>query len=430
MSMPEIIFILSGLLMGLGIMYVFMRLLKGSKHAVLEERISGLQNERENLSKELAEKGDQIMDLNARYTTSLADIKHASEKLETQKKDIEQIQELFREKFENLANSILEDKTKKFTEVNRVKLEEILNPLKDRIRDFEKKVEETYDKEAQQRFSLKEEVKNLAELNRKVSEEAQNLTKALKGESKTQGNWGEMILESILEKSGLVKGREYSVQPSFRDESGKLLYPDVIVHYPENRNVVIDSKVSLTAYEAYTSSDDPEVKDKLLREHLASIRKHVNELESANYQDLYSLQSLDFVMMFLPIEPAYLLAIQKEPELWNFAYEKRVLLISPTNLIAALKMIAALWQQDYQNKNVMEIARQAGDLIDKFHSLLEDLDHLDRDLKSARDHYDDAKNKLSEGKGNLIRRVEKIKELGVKSKKKLPKSFSAGISED
>jgi DNA recombination protein RmuC len=430
MPITEIIFIFAGLLMGLGIMYAFMRLLQGSKNAVLEERISGLQNEKENLGKELAEKENQIMDLNTSYSTALADVKHASEKLENQKKDIEQMQELFREKFENLANSILEDKTKKFTEVNRVKLEEILNPLKDRIRDFEKKVEETYDKEAQQRFSLKEEVKKLAELNQQVSAEAQNLTRALKGESKTQGNWGEMILESILEKSGLVKEREYSVQPSFRDESGKLLYPDVIVHYPENRNVVIDSKVSLNAYEAYVSSDDPETKDKLLKEHLTSIRKHVNELASANYQDLYGLQSLDFVMMFMPIEPAYLIAVQKEPELWNFAYEKRVLLISPTNLLAALKMIAALWQQEYQNKNVMEIARQTGDLIDKFHSLLEDLDHLDGDLRSARKHYDDAKNKLSEGKGNLIRRVEKIKELGVKSKKKLPKSFAADTSED
>lgn len=397
---------------------------------MLEERISGLQSEKENLSKELTEKGNKIMDLNTSYTTAQADIKHASEKLETQKKDIEQMQELFREKFENLANSILEDKTKRFAETNRVKLEEILNPLKDRIKDFEKKVEETYDKEAQQRFSLKEEVKNLAELNRNLTEEAQNLTKALKGESKTQGNWGEMILESILEKSGLVKGREYSVQPSFKDENGNLLYPDVIVHYPENRNVVIDSKVSLTAYEAYVSSDDPEEKEKLLKEHLTSVRKHVNELESANYQDIYNLQSLDFVMMFMPIEPAYLIAVQKDPELWNYAYKKRVLLISPTNLLAALKMIAALWQQEYQNKNVMEIARQTGDLIDKFHSLLEDLDHLDSDLRSARKHYDDAKNKISEGKGNLIRRVEKIKELGVKSKKKLPKSFSADASED
>jgi len=430
MSMTGLIFLIAGLLAGGGIMYVIMRLHKGSKNAVLEERISGLQKDRDNIQKELAEKENQFLELNTRYVTALADIRNASERLENQKKDIEQMQEVFREKFENLANNILEDKTKKFTEVNRVKLEEILNPLKDKIKDFEKKVEETYDKEAQQRFSLKEEVKKLAELNQQVSLEAQNLTKALKGESKTQGNWGEMILESILEKSGLVKGREYSVQPSFRDDTGKLLYPDIIIHYPENRNVVIDSKVSLTAYEQYVSTDETEQKEKFLKEHLTSIRKHVSELTRANYQDLYKLQSLDFVMMFMPIEPAYLLAVQKEPELWNYAYERRILLISPTNLLAALKLISALWQQEYQNKNVMEIARQTGDLIDKFHSLLEDLDHLDSDLKSARKHYDEAKNKLSEGKGNLIRRVEKIKELGVKSKKKLPKGFSTDDSEE
>jgi DNA recombination protein RmuC len=422
--MIELLYIISGLLIGVGIGYILMRLIKGSKHAVLEERISGLQQDRDILQKELTEKENLVMELNASHATALADIRNASEKLENQKKDIEQLQELFREKFENLANSILEDKTKKFTEVNRVRLEEILNPLRDKIKDFEKKVEETYDKEAQQRFSLKEEVRKLAELNQQVSLEAQNLAKALKGESKTQGNWGEMILESILEKSGLVKDREYSVQTSFRDENGRLVYPDVIVHYPENRNVIIDSKVSLTAYEQYVSADDPDEKEKFLKDHLTSIRKHIAELGKANYQDLYHLQSLDFVMMFMPIEPAYLLAVQREPELWNYAYERRILLISPTNLLAALKMIAALWQQEYQNKNVMEIARQTGDLIDKFHSLLEDLDHLDNDLKSARKHYDDAKNKLSEGRGNLIRRVEKIKELGVKSKKKLPKSFS------
>ena len=423
--MIELIFLIAGLLAGGGIIFILMRLLKGSKHAVLEERVSGLQQDRDLLQKELVEKDKQILDLNARHATAMADIRNASEKLENQKKDIEQLQEVFREKFENLANNILDDKTKKFTEVNRVRLEEILNPLRDKIKDFEKKVEETYDKEAQQRFSLKEEVKKLAELNQQVSLEAQNLTKALKGESKTQGNWGEMILESILEKSGLVKDREYSVQASFKDESGRIVYPDIIVHYPENRNVIIDSKVSLTAYEQYVSMDDTDEKEKLLRDHLTSIRKHIVELSKANYQDLYHLQTLDFVMMFMPIEPAYLLAVQKEPELWNYAYERRILLISPTNLLAALKMITALWQQEYQNKNVMEIARQSGDLIDKFHSLLEDLDHLDNDLISARKHYDDAKNKLSEGKGNLFRRVEKLKELGVKSKKKLPKSFSS-----
>jgi len=267
-------------------------------------------------------------------------------------------------------------------------------------------------------------VKKLAELNQQVSHEAQNLTRALKGESKTQGNWGEMILENILEKSGLVRDREYSVQASYKGEDGKRLQPDIIVNYPENRNVIIDAKVSLTAYEQYISEDDPGKQEKYLRDHLISVRNHINELNTKNYQDLYNLQGLDFIMMFMPVEPAYLLAVQKDPEIWNYAYDRRILLISPTNLLAALKMIAGLWRQEYQSKNVLEIARQSGDLIDKFYSLLEDLTHLGKDLNAAQKSYDDAINKLSEGKGNLIRRVEKIKELGAKTKKKLPDQFS------
>jgi len=421
----ELIYLIAGLLAGGGIVFILMKLLKGSKYAVLEERISGLQLDRNDLQRELDEKEKQIIEVNSLCAAARADLRNASEKLESQKQEIAQIREDFKKEFEIIANNILDDKTKKFTEVNRVKLEEILNPLRDKIRDFEKNVQETYEKELLHRNSLKDEVRKLAELNQMVSQEAQNLTKALKGESKTQGNWGEMILESILEKSGLVRDREYTVQARLKDETGRNVYPDVIVHYPENRNVIIDSKVSLTAYEQYVSADDPDEQEKYIRNHLISVRKHIAELNNINYQDLYKLQSLDFVMMFMPVEPAYLLAVQKDQELWNYAYERRILLISPTNLLAALKMINAIWQQEYQSKNVMEIARQSGDLIDKFHSLLEDLDHLDNDLKSARKHYDDAKNKLSDGKGNLLRRVEKIKELGVKTKKKLPKSFSS-----
>jgi DNA recombination protein RmuC len=418
------IYLLTGLIAGGLIIFILMKLIKGSSLAVLEERIQGLQKDRDHLQTELEEKDRKILEINSLFAAAQADLRNVSEKLENQKNEIVQIREDFRKEFEILANNILDDKTKKFTEVNRVRLEEILNPLRDKIRDFEKNVQETYEKELLHRNSLKEEVRKLAELNQLVSQEAQNLTRALKGESKTQGNWGEMILESILEKSGLVRDREYSVQASIKDETGRNVYPDIIVHYPENRNVIIDSKVSLTAYEKYVSTEDPEEQEKHIHDHLVSVRKHIAELSNMNYQDLYKLQSLDFVMMFMPVEPAYLLAVQKDRELWIYAYDRRILLISPTNLLAVLKMIHAIWRQEYQNKNVMEIARQSGDLIDKFHSLLEDLDHLDNDLKSARKHYDDAKNKLSDGKGNLLRRVEKIKELGVKTKKKIPKSFT------
>lgn len=422
--MTELIYLLTGLVIGGGVTFIILRLRADSKRIVLEERVGGLQKDYDTIRSELAEKENQVIDLNRELASARSDLKNADEKLQLQKQELQQIQDIFKTEFKVLANEILDDKTKKFTEVNRSKLEEILNPFREKIRDFEKKVEETYDKEAQQRFSLKEEVKKLAELNQQVSHEAQNLTRALKGESKTQGNWGEMILESILEKSGLVRDREYSVQASFKGEDGKRLQPDVIVNYPENRNVIIDAKVSLTAYEQYISEDNPEKQEKYLRDHLLSVRNHINELSTKNYQDQYSLQSLDFMMMFMPVEPAYLLAVQQDPELWSYAYDRRILLISPTNLLAALKMIAGLWRQEYQSKNVLEIARQSGDLIDKFYSLLEDLIHLGKDLNAAQKSYHDAINKLSEGKGNLIRRVEKIKELGAKTRKKLPDQFS------
>ncbi len=365
-------------------------------------------------------KEQEILSMTRQITEKEATLNHLKEKLNEQKSDIEKIQEKFRIEFRNLANDILEEKTKKFTEQNSTRLNEILNPLSQKIKEFEKKVEETYDKETQQRISLKEEVRKLTELNLAVSKEANNLAKALKGESKTQGNWGEVILESILERSGLVRDREYFIQMSFPGESGRRLQPDVVIAYPGKRNVIVDSKVSLTAYERYVSATEENEKEAALQEHLLSIRNHIKELNTKNYQDIHQLQSLDFVMMFLPIEPAYLLAIQKDPELWDFAYEKRILLISPTNLIASLKMVESMWRQEYQNKNVMEIARQSGALYDKFEGLISELLNLGKKLDAAQGHYQTTLNKLSEGKGSLVSRVEKIKKLGAKTKKSLP----------
>jgi DNA recombination protein RmuC len=407
----EVLYLVIGLVAGGGIVYLVLRSWLAGRQQYMKEKVRDREEEMIRLTRDLA--------------VATTDHKNLKEKLEEQKAEISNLQDRFRIEFKNLANEILEEKSKKFTEQNRSNLDQLLKPLGEKIRDFEKKVGDAYDKEAQQRFSLKEEVKRLAELNKKIAEDAENLTRALKGDSKSQGNWGEMILESILEKSGLVKDREYIVQPSFQGDDGRRMQPDVVVSYPGNRSVIIDAKVSLTAYERLVDADSPKLREKYLKEHLTSIRNHVTELSNKDYLDIYQVQSLDFIMMFLPVEPAYLLAIREDPEIWNFAYDRRILLISPTNLLAALKMIASLWRQEYQNKNALEIARQSGDLLDKFYALLSDLNDLGNRLKLTQKSYDDAISKLSEGKGNLIRRAQRIEELGAKTKKKLPDNFES-----
>ena len=394
-----------------------------SEKNISEEKNKTFVEEIDKYKIEIENKENLIIELNKDIATKSANFANLNEKLSEQKKDIDNLQEKFRLEFKNLANEILEEKTQKFTEQNKINIGDILKPLSEKIKDFEKKVEDTYDKESKQRFSLKEEIKRLEELNRQVSNDTLNLTKALKGESKTQGNWGEVVLENILERSGLVKDREYFVQQSFTDEKGKRLQPDVVITYPGARNLVIDSKVSLTAYERYVSAENDTEKESALKEHITSIKNHVNELSQKSYQDIYELKSIDFVMMFLPVEPAYLLAIQKNPELWNYAYDKRILLISPTNLIAALKMVESMWRQEYQSKNVMEIARQSGDLYDKFVGLFDDLVDIGKKLNATKTSYDASMNKLYSGKGNLIKRVERIKILGAKTSKELPKNL-------
>lgn len=390
---------------------------------ILEERIADLKKTSEELSKDLEKERSLNIGLSKSNASAETTIVNLNEKLTTQKQEIENLYEKLNVNFKNIANEILEEKSKKFTEQNHERLSEILKPLGERIKEFEKKVDDTYDKESKQRFSLQEEVKKLSELNQKMSQEAHNLTTALKGQSKTQGNWGEIILESILEKSGLVKDREYFVQPSYTSDEGKRLQPDVVVNYPGERYIVIDSKVSLVAYERYSSLESEPDRELAFREHIVSLKNHVNELSSKNYQNIYQLRSLDFVMMFLPVEPAYLIAIQRDRELWSYAYERKVLLISPTNLIAALKMIASLWQQEYQSRNAIEIAEQSGALYDKFVAFVEDMIEVGKKIEGAQTNYKSAMNKLYEGKGNLVKRAEDIKKMGAKTKKSLPQSL-------
>ena len=430
--MTEILFLITGILVGAVTVWLASKFRYEGKQNISKERLKGLSEIIEKAQKELEDREKEVIELNRQVSARDVEFRNLNEKLQDQKNEIEKLHEKFRIEFNNLANEIFDEKSKKFTEQNKIKLDEILKPLSEKLRDFEKKVEETYDKEAQQRFSLKEEVKRLAELNQQVSREASNLTKALKGDTKARGSWGEIILESILEKSGLVKDREYFVQASFSDDHGKKIQPDVIVAYPGDRSVVIDSKVSLLAYERHVSEEDKNEQEKALKDHLQSVRNHIRNLSGKNYQHIYQIKSLDFVMLFMPIEPAYYLAIQYDTELWSYAYDKRILLISPTNLIAALKMIESMWRQEYQSKNVMEIARQSGALYDKFEGLLSDLVDIGKKLDSAQNSYKSSMTKLAEGKGNLISRVEQIKKLGAKTKKTLPQNLleRAGESEE
>jgi DNA recombination protein RmuC len=448
--MPEVFLVIIGIVFIAGFVVLFLKLGKiGSKDAVdannelqkhidllnrekstVEERARMLQEQIDRISLQISEKDTSILALNNRLASKTTEYDNLSEKLQEQKADIEKLQDKFRIEFKNLANEILEEKTQKFTEQNKIKLDEILKPLGEKIRDFEKKVEETYDKESKQRFSLEKEIKNLTDLNQQISKEANNLTNALKGQAKTRGNWGEIILESILEKSGLTLDREFFIQQSHTNEHGERLQPDIVVAYPGDRNVVIDSKVSLLAYERYASAETKEEQDLAARDHLLSVKNHITELSSKNYQDIYALKSLDFVMLFMPIEPAYMLAMQHDPNLWNWAYDRRILLISPTNLIAALRMIANLWRVEYQNKNAMEIARQSGELYDKFTGFLEDLQEIGVKIDATRKSYDASMNKLSTGKGNLIRRIETIKSLGARAGKEIPKSMLERAEEE
>ena len=350
--------------------------------------------------------------------------------LTNQQEEITRMQDLAKNEFQNLANKILEEKSEKFTTLNQTNLKTILEPFQEKITELRNKVGETYDRESKERFSLGEKVKELALLNQQISEDAKKLTRALKGESKTQGNWGEMILESILEKSGLVKGREYFLEHELRDEdnkalfsefSGKKMRPDAVVKYPDERNVIIDSKVSLTAFTELIDETDADIYQVKVNQHLASIKNHIKQLSDKAYDD-YD-KSLDFVMMFIPSEAAYIAAMQADPNLWNFAYDKRILLLNPSNLITSLKLVSDLWKREYQNKNAAEIADRGAKLYDKFVGFVENLEKLGRNMDQAKNVYNEAFKQLSTGNDNLITQTIKLKGLGIKNKKNLPSSM-------
>jgi len=357
--------------------------------------------------------------LNTELTRRNAELDNLQQLYNKRENEVEERQHQLRKDFELLANKILDEKSEKFTLQNKENIKNILNPLQEKIQVFEKKVDDTQKESISMHSALKEQLLGLKDLNQQMTKEAENLTKALKGDNKMQGNWGELVLERVLEKSGLEKDREYFVQQSFTLANGSRVLPDIVLHLPNNKKMIIDSKVSLTDYERYVNADE-EQRPIYLKAHINSIRKHVDQLSAKNYQDLYDIESPDFVLLFIPIEPAFAIAINEDNSLYNKAFEKNIVIVTPSTLLATLRTIDTMWNNEKQQRNAIEIARQAGALYDKFEGLVKDLTGVGKKIDDAKKDYSSAMNKLVEGRGNLVTSVEKLKRMGAKAKKSLP----------
>lgn len=391
----------------------------GEKTKQLEKTEQEKNNKEERLQS-TQDKQAQLMAQIAGLKTLLEDErKQAAEKIDL----LNEARDQLKNEFQTLAQKIFEEKSEKFTEQNRISMDHLITPLRDQIGDFKKRVEDVYDKEVRDRTSLQSEIQHLKELNQRISKEAVNLTKALKGDSKARGNWGEVVLERVLEASGLQKGREYETQVSLKDQDGKRYLPDVIVRLPQGKDVVVDAKVSLKDYEIYYSAEDPEAKESALKSHIESIRVHIRSLAGKNYDDLEGVRTLDFVLMFIPIEAAFLAAVEKDRNLFSEAFEKNIMVVSPSTLLVTLRTIESIWRHEYQNRNAIEIAKKAGAFYDKFVGFVDALEEVGRQLEKAKSAHEKAYNRLSSGRGNLIRRSEELKDLGVKAGKEMPRKL-------
>jgi len=424
-----LIITITSIFIGLFLGRNFTRLKFEKKQATLEERNTILSNSFHEITEDLKNSQLEKEALIATKTRLDTELKNSELKLVENKQELDKIQEKFTKEFENLANKILDEKSSKFTEQNKLNITSILNPLKEKIEVFEKKVSESQKESIGMHSALKEQLNSLKDLNIQMSKEAINLTKALKGDSKTQGDWGETQLEILLEKANLAKDIHFTTQGGYRDEEGRLKKPDFIINLPDNRHLIVDSKVSLTNYEAYFNEEDEKQKGVYLKKHIESIRKHIKELSDKKYESLYEINTPDYVLMFVPIEPAYLLALSNNNQLYLEALDKNVVLVSTSTLLATLSTVSSMWRQENQKKNVLEIANQAGRLYDQFVNLTDDLIKVGNQLKTVQGSYDTSMKKLT-GKGNLIKKVEKIKELGAKTSKIMNKNLLDRASEN
>ncbi|MEN8746075.1 MAG: DNA recombination protein RmuC [Polaribacter sp.] len=394
-----------------------------SAKEIAENAVLKVQKELQTLQQEK----EQLLTVNS---SQVADLRNLQEKLDDHKEEVNKLQEKFTKEFENLANKIFEDKSTKFTVQNKENIQTILHPLQEKIKGFEDKVEKTHKESIDYHAALRQQIIGLKEMNLQMSKETINLTKALKGDNKTQGNWGELVLERVLEKSGLEKNREYVVQQSFTNEQGKRVLPDVVIHLPNNRKMIVDSKVSLTAYEQFVNTEEEHQKALFLKDHINSLKRHIEQLSEKKYEDIYKIESPDFVLLFIPIEPAFAVAINSDNSLYNKAFDKNIVIVTPSTLLATLRTIDTMWNNEKQQKNALEIARQAGGLYDKFHGLLNDLIGIGKKIDASKTDYNAAMNKLVDGKGNLITSVEKLKKMGAKAKKALPENIIERAGDD
>jgi len=417
--MSSIIPLLLALLFGFILGWLFATALHKVTIATLKNVVATLQETIITYKDQCAEAKDQHLQLSKELATSLANCAHLEKQLHEKGFTFDQIQAQMASHFKNVAHELLEEKNKKFTDHSQLHIEQLLAPLNEKISNFEKQVIQSNQDHLARNIALRTELKHLHELNLKITHEAENLTKALKGNTKLQGGWGEFILENILDQSGLVKNREYVIQPSIQTATGQRLQPDVLITLPSKNHIIIDAKVSLIDYEQFFNTEDLTQRAVYLKQHMHSIRRHIKTLSEKKYQMIYNLQSLDFVLMFIPIEPAFALAVQEDMTLFNEAYERNIVIVSPSNLIATLRTVANLWRQEHQNQNALQIAIQGGALYDKFVSFVDDLKNIGRQLDVTKKHYLEATKKLYDGKGSLVSRAEKMKQLGARTSKNL-----------
>jgi DNA recombination protein RmuC len=418
----ELIYLMVGLIVGAAAIWFIASFKFKGEVSRVEERGKMLEKDKEEIESEIKSERQKVLELNSKLSSLQSDYSNLHQKLAEQKVELEELQEKFTQEFENLANRIFKEKTEEFSRQSESNLSKLLDPLKERITEFQTKVEETNKDSISRTAALREQLQTLKDMNQQMSNDAQNLVKALKSDTKTQGDWGEIQLERILERSGLRKGEEYSIQESYAVDDGKRKRPDVIVNLPEEKKIIIDSKLSLLSYERFVSAEEDAERNIHLKAFIDSVKRHIKDLSDKNYPSIFENGTLDFVLMFIPIEPAFSLAIQYGENLYVDAYDKNIIIVSPSTLLATLRTIANIWKQEYQNRNVIEIAKQSGALYDKFVGFVEDLKSVGDRMEQAKSSYVTAMNKLVDGSGNLIRRAEKIKQLGAKTSKSFPQS--------